>query len=83
MLMIDASAVFPTPETIYLSDLLNPSMSPRNFQNLSILFTDGKVKKHGQKFLNSLNLVKEIPQTCKGKIEASNQSNIQYMIEVV
>ena len=65
MALIELSAVFTTPEAIYLRGLLNLSMIPRYFQNLSIPFTVGVVKGHAQNALNYLNLVKETPQTCK------------------
>ena len=65
MALIDSSAVFSLPEAICLRDSLNPSINPRIFQKLSVTLTNGSTKEHGQNLLNSLNLVKDMPQTCK------------------
>ena len=65
MTLIDSSTVFSLPKAIYLRDSLNPSISPRVFHKLSVTFTDISTKEHGQNVMNSLNLVKDMPQTCK------------------
>ena len=65
MALIDASVVLSFPEEICLRDLLKPSINPRIFQKLLVTFTNVSTKEHGQNVLNSLNLVKDMPQTYK------------------
>ena len=67
MELITSSAIFSTPEAIFLRDLLKPSMLPYNIQKLLVPFSDGEVKEHVKKASDYLNLFKETPQTCKGQ----------------
>ena len=46
MEIIDLSAIFSTPEAIFLYDLLNPSMIPHTLQKLRVPFSDGEVKEN-------------------------------------
>ena len=63
MALIDSSAIFSTPEAIFLRDSLNPSIITQTFQKLSEPFTNGYKKEQVKNVLNSLNLVKDIMQT--------------------
>ena len=65
MTLMNSCAVFSTPEAIFLSELLKPSISPCTLQKVSVPFYYVEVKEHGQKYVNFLNRVMETPQTCK------------------
>ena len=65
MEIIDSSEIFSTPVEIFLCNLLKMSLRPLTPQNLLAPFNNEEVKEHGQNPLNYLNIVKEMPQTCK------------------
>ena len=67
MKLIGSFAGFPSPEAIYLINLLNPPTIPKVFQKLLVPFTNWSIKEQGQKFLKYLNCVKDIPQTYRNK----------------
>ena len=48
---------FPPLWNFFLSDLLKPSMRPITIQKVSVPFTDGEVKEHGQKILDYIGLI--------------------------
>ena len=83
MALIDSSAIFSTSEAICLRDLLNPSINPQILQKLSVPFTNGTTKEHGQNFLNSLKLVRDMPKPVKGEMEVITQRKTQKMNKVV
>ena len=66
MEIINSSALFSTPEVIFLSDLLNPLIAPCNLQKVPVHFYDEEVKDNGENDLKYLNLVNKTPQKCKG-----------------
>ena len=65
MALIDSSAVFTTPEEIFLRDSLNLSIIPQTFQKFYIPFTVRVMNEYGQNALKLLNLVNEILKTFK------------------
>ena len=67
MALIRSSSIFYIPEEILLCNSLTVSMGPNNPQKVSIKFTYRKEREHVHKTIISLNLVKEIPETCKGE----------------
>ena len=65
MALIDSYAVFFTPGVIFLWNLLKPPMIHHTIQMVSVSCSDGDIKEHDQKALNSLNLAKVTQKTCK------------------
>ena len=49
MALINSSAVFSTPEEILPRELLDPSITIRKIQKVSVVFTDGEENNHGNK----------------------------------
>ena len=64
MALIDSYVVVSLPEAIFLRDSFDPSINPLIFQNLSVTLTNRSTMDNGQNLLNSINLVKDMPQTC-------------------
>ena len=62
MELINSSALFSTPEAIFLSDLLIPLIIPCNLQKAKVHFSDEEVKDNGKNDLKYLNLVNKTPQ---------------------
>ena len=58
MAPIDSSAVFSTPEVIFLRELLNLQMRLHTVQKVLIPFSDGEEKDNVHNNRNSLNHVK-------------------------
>ena len=56
------------PVKIFLRYLLNTSMRPLILQKVVVYIYYREVKEHVQNTLNSFELVKETPKTCKGEI---------------
>ena len=48
MELINSSALFSTPEAIFLSDLLIPLITPYNLQKATVHFSDEEVKDNGE-----------------------------------
>ena len=63
--------------------LVKPVNQPTEFPEIFVPFTGGSTKELGQNVLNSLNLVKDVPQSCEGEREVINQRNIQEINKVV
>ena len=54
------------PRVNLTDQLVKPVNDPPDFPEVISTFTSGELKELGQNYLKSLNLVKKIPQTCKG-----------------